>query len=341
MKYEIGSEFWEAAPLKSNIVYLMSGRTALEFIICDILKTHYINSVLLPSYCCHTMVEPFIRHNISVRFYDVFYDPKIGICADIPDYNKNEIFYYMTYFGFSEIHGINIEEIRNTYELIIEDRTHSAFIDKGVVIGDYSYLSYRKWTGFLGIASCEKTNGYFSDYPTDFGVKYCSLRKNAMQQKGIYINTGNANKEEFLALFNEAEELLETDYLSYSAPDECFRQLISCDFEAMKNIRRRNADFLIRELSGISGVQLIYSKRNDHDTPLFVPVLSKNRDALRKYLTENRIYCPTHWPLSDYHEDVNERGKSIYKEELSLVCDQRYDLDDMERIVKTIKDFFR
>ena len=38
--------------------------------------------------------------------------------------------------------------------------------------------------------------------------------------------------------------------------------------------------------------------------PLFVPLFleSKKRDGLRKFLIENRIYCPIHWGVSEYHE---------------------------------------
>ena len=70
---EIGSEFWEAADTGKK-KYLISGRAALEYIIRDILEEHSVDSVLMPSYCCYTMLEPFVRHGIKIRFYDIFYD---------------------------------------------------------------------------------------------------------------------------------------------------------------------------------------------------------------------------------------------------------------------------
>ena len=77
------------------------------------------------------------------------------------------------------------------------------------------------------------------------------------------------------------------------------------------------------------------------DTPLFVPILLDNtiRNDLRKYLTEHSIYCPIHWPKSQYHRMSKETEK-ICDEELSLVCDQRYTEDDMERMVASIKEFW-
>ena len=77
-------------------------------------------------------------------------------------------------------------------------------------------------------------------------------------------------------------------------------------------------------------------------TPLFVPVLvpEGRRDALRKHLIQNEIYCPVHWPLTEHHK-IDQRSAAIYENELSLVCDQRYGAADMERIVKTVKNFWK
>ncbi len=77
------------------------------------------------------------------------------------------------------------------------------------------------------------------------------------------------------------------------------------------------------------------------DCPLFVPVRvpEGQRDALRRYLIEREIYCPVHWPVSGYHR-LTEEEQSFYDEELSLVCDQRYGREDMERIIETVRSFW-
>ena len=49
---EIGSEFWDDGPVRRDKVYLLCGRTALEYIICDIVKHYKVNrfypKLLLP-----------------------------------------------------------------------------------------------------------------------------------------------------------------------------------------------------------------------------------------------------------------------------------------------------
>ena len=122
---EIGSEFWAVPQQRLDKHYLLSGRTALEYIVRDIRHTNAIRSVLMPSYCCHTMIEPFVRHGFAIRFYDVFFDQEAGcLRADMPKYQTDEVLFYMSYFGFAEIEGLQLERLRKRYPVIIDDRTH-------------------------------------------------------------------------------------------------------------------------------------------------------------------------------------------------------------------------
>ena len=76
----------------------------------------------------------------------------------------------------------------------------------------------------------------------------------------------------------------------------------------------------------------------ENDCPLFVPILVENRNELRKYLISKNIYCPVHWPISSLHK-LSDEERYIYDHEISLVCDQRYNLEDMDYICECIKEF--
>src|SRR5699024_12168710 len=76
-------------------------------------------------------------------------------------------------------------------------------------------------------------------------------------------------------------------------------------------------------------------------TPLFVPIIvkdNKKRNELLKLLINNKIYCPFHWPVPN-DLTLNDKNSEIYKKELSLICDQRYNNNDMIIILKTIREF--
>ena len=47
-----------------------------------------------------------------------------------------------------------------------------------------------------------------------------------------------------------------------------------------------------------------------------------------------------HWPLAECH-DPDAKTMQIYQSELSLVCDQRYTPEDMQRLAHTIKTFWK
>ena len=337
---EIGSEFWDIPAAGKR--YLLSGRTALEYIIRDILREHYNKLVLLPSYCCHTMIEPFVMHGFDIRFYDVYFDETAGLCATLPPLRQGEIFYYMTYFGFSHISGVDIEYIHKECPVIIEDRTHSWLTGDNDSIADYSYISFRKWAGFYGIAEAQKKKGAFDLAVNNPGECYCIARKQAMSLKAQYIKGNIDQKEGFLTMYGRTEEQLETDYVGYTPTAEGMNQLLTADFDFIRERRKQNADVLLQGLNNINGISLMYNNRKDGETPLFVPILvSERRDGLKNYLIKNKVYCPVHWTISEHHKSISRRAKSIYDHELSLICDQRYSAVDMERIVALIQNFFK
>lgn len=342
MLKEIGSEFWNDGPARRDKIYLLSGRTALEYIIRDIVKYHNVKSALLPSYCCHTMIEPFFRHGISVRFYDVYFDEMNGLSVEIPQAQKNEIFYYMTYFGFHQLMGANMNKINKDFTVVIEDKTHSWLSGSSRFYADYSYVSYRKWTGFDAIALANKETGAFSDFPEAINIKYSNLRKRAFSMKRLFMDSDIGEKQGFLNLFEKAEELLETDYVGYKPSADTMAAFLQLDTTYIAEKRQRNAKILIHGLQDIPEIELMFQTLQDDEVPLFVPVLLReNRAELRKYLINNAIYCPIHWPKSEFHEGISQRAEMLYSQELSLICDQRYGSDDMYRIVECISKYYK
>lgn len=332
---EIGSDFFKVE--KNNTVFLLSGRTAEDYIIRDILETHTIKNVLMPSLCCHTMIEPFIRNGMSVSFYDVVYED--GLKAVLPEKRNCEVLFYLDYFGYGGTTGL--KNAKN-WDVTIEDCTHSWLI-KDVSEADYSFISYRKWSGFSAVAKAVKRDGKFNtNIPNKWHGKYETLREDAMQLKEEFIERNIGNKEDYLEKFDQAEELLESDYLDYTPSYASLINLLEQDTEMIKKQRRKNAKVLLDGIRGIDGIKPLFPILGELSVPLNVPVLilDGQRDRLRKYMIENEIYCPVHWSLSDMHE-ISEAAKKIYDEILSLICDQRYGTDDMEREVEVIRDFYR
>lgn len=345
MKNEIGSEFWatdlceEVTPVTEKARrFLLSGRTALDFIIRDIKASAGLDKVYLPSYCCHTMIQPFLDNGVCVEFYQVNF--KNGkYTYELNFENPCSAVLIMQYFGFcNDAVADSINRLRESGKTVIEDATHSWFSNERYSNNsDYVFASFRKWTGLPGGAVAIKRDGDFSvNTPASTNTEYISIRENAELLKEKYINNGMGEKTVFLDMFGRAEKMLEQDYSNYNLPELYENLITTLDYEKIISRRKSNATVLTAGIMDIGKIESTTYKETD--VPLFVPIMVPRgmRDALRRHLIENKIFCPVHWPLSDLHKLEN---KYLYENSLSLVCDQRYSTQDMDRVVLTIKDF--
>ena len=334
---EIGSEFWLERELSETShregCYVLSGRTAIDLIIQDIAKTRTVRSVYMPAWGCDSMLAPFSHRDIHVEFYDVRFDGQLKCHTDFTDYT--DILYVTNYFGYENTLPIEIvKKIKEKGAIILYDRTHSFLMenDPYLELADYSFASIHKWMGVIDGAVVN-------------GVKDCQLKpcpyldckEQAMRMKKAFIEGDTSiDKQTFLNLYGEFGHHLAEDYQNYEMDDLSYALYKTEDFVAMRHKRRDNAKYLHEHLKGVRYI----GELTENAVPLFVPVFfdtTEKRNAVRKKLIEAQIYCPIHWPKpaiipTDY--EVN----TIYHTELSLICDQRYTIEDMQRIVGTINE---
>ena len=357
---EIGSEFWtgctpaarEKYTMRPKTIYrshlykiveTLSGRTALEHIV-EILVNKGMKTAYLPSYCCHTMIEPFLAHGMKVSFYDVQMTNK-GLHRVILEEEYDTIL-LMDYFGHTDDETLDIAiKEKEKGKTVIYDATHSMYSPVNTEPYDFVYGSYRKWVdincGFLAWKE-ELYNGEITQNGANY--EYANIRQELFDKKADFMSGGSTKKDGFLPLVNEAESTLERMY-HHKMPDERSKDVLKhADAEYIINKRRVNARALTESTNDLNDdrVRCITPLLNTFDTPLFVAVAveADKRDALRKHLIDNQIYCPVHWPISDIHK-MMPGSKHLFESELSLICDQRYNEEDMYRIADTIKEFFQ
>ncbi|HAL31078.1 MAG TPA: hypothetical protein DCP20_10280, partial [Coriobacteriia bacterium] len=107
--------------------------------------------------------------------------------------------------------------------------------------------------------------------------------------------------------------------------------LSNIDLEDVAALRRRNFATLAA-LIGEYGLEPVLGLPVDR-VPHFLPIKVENRDEIRSRLREHGIYCPVHWPQHTASSALND----LWASELSLVIDQRYGLEDMERLSTALK----
>lgn len=329
---EIGSEFWSVPICEEDNGYFdtqtqwfLSGRSALACILTDICKTRAVKTAALPAWCCDSMVKPFADAGISVKFYPVFFENGRFI-QNLDAAGDCDILFVMDYFGYS---GPDVQAPADT--VVIRDLTHSIFSAQHTD-ARYCFGSLRKWAGFYtgGFAWGVEPQGLPENR------EYIALRSSAMAQKTDYIS-GKIFEKGYLGIFGQAEDLLE-ESLPARAAERDVQLANLLDIGALRQQRRSNAAQLLEAFGELA----IFPELKEDDCPLFVPILvpQGKRDELRKFLIQNSIYCPVHWPLTQYHRP-DEKSAAIYRDGLSLICDQRYGEEDMSRLIETVKRFWK
>ena len=342
---ELGSEFWLNNVKTDNRIYVLSGRTAIDLIIQEMGACGKSpSSVYMPAYCCDSMILPFWDRGIEILFYDVDYqNGKLEYNIDANQ--KIDILYVNNYFGYDNTLSKDIiYHFKEHGATILYDRTHSLFREDCEYqdLADYTFASIRKWMGvpcgaFLSKAGKELHLAPLRDFP------YIKDKIDAMIHKAAYMQGDSSiAKKRFMDLYGSFGHHLAEDYKNYKIDELSMILWHNSDLLALKNNRNTNATYLQVSLKEIPQIKNMFALTYD-DCALFVPVLFESkeiRDSVRQCLTNESIYCPVHWPKpSIIPSDM--KVNDIYDRELSLICDQRYNIDDMQHIVEILKKYFK
>lgn len=328
---ETGGEFWsvpvceiENGLFPASTKWLMSGRTALRYIIEDIKAGRCIKTAALPSWCCESMAEPFLSAGIDVMTYPVYIRNR-ELVQDIRC--DCDVLLVMDYFGH-----YSAADHSESGCIVIRDVTHSLFCAESRSDCLYSFGSLRKWCGFRTGGFAVKNGVWAADTVIrSADPDFVSLREKAMSQKERYLS-GNFADKTYLGLFAQAEQRLDSSRSITGADEREIPSALKLDVELIRQRRLKSARILTEAFSDIAVFPVI----NETDCPMFVPVLVKDRDSLRSYLTKNGIYCPVHWHYPN-GLGIDDRTLPLYNDELSFVCDQRYGEAEMHRIIETVK----
>ena len=334
-RWEIGSEF-EAEygserasgftiPEGFHPNWTLSGRTAIDLAVRD---APGIRKICVPSYCCSSMIEPFLNNSIEVGFYSVTFDN--GLDIDLSNINKYDAILLFSYFGYSSTIDIEaIKVFKERGDVVIQDVTHSLFsLEEKEELSDYLVASVRKWGSLISGGFVAKKDQEIAANLIPPDPLFVHNKQQAMQLKADYLLGKKVDKAVFLQLYHETNDWIAENYQDCSIDKLSKERVSTWNVNWISARRRENASCLHRLLRDSEIVQPIF-KEEQMECPLFFPIVVRNgkRAWLQKRLRENDIYCPIHWPKPSAGCESN-----LYDTELSLICDQRYDKQDMIKI---------
>ena len=360
MLNEIGSEFWLSEIPEANsgeqlpswltkwphLALTSSGRGATNLAIKLLPGELISKTALLPAYCCHTMIDPFLQAGFEVFFYDIKKENLEPDLESVEKYIKQNIgvVLHMGYFGFETNKNLSaiLEVFKNTGTKIIEDVTHTLFSDFGCNgINDFDVASIRKWMGIPSGGFCSsKYEKHLATIKSD--EEFISIRLDALKKKFEFIKSGDENlKPQFLVLFKSAEAVQDKKPEPYSIDQLSLAILNRIKVKDLIAKRRENYSYLSHFVSQNKCLQLVFKELPQNVCPLFLPVFVRGRrDEFQKILIENKIYSPVHWPRTNQVDySVFSGSNSILEDIISIPIDQRYSLAEMDRIAYIIRDF--
>lgn len=358
MLSEIGSNFWispnegkSGIPLYppfqfgykgTDYVWMSTGRSATRLVLQTIeeRKPDIKKVVLLPPFTCHTVFEPFIDCGYEIHTMPV----AMNLMTSAEDIVRCQaicgagVVLVHRYYGFNTLPGFDqaVKTVRDNGVIVIEDCTQCLYSDFAISDADYVVASIRKWCGVPdgGFAICKEGRFLYKPNQTDKAMIEAKLI--ASELKYQFLFEGKGDKPTFKAKYREGEELLDnqTDY--YAIGDLSAAIQAELNVNLLKKKRRTNYKVLLEGIQNIAGVKVIFDSLPDDVVPLYFPILVDDRETMQDLLADNDIYAPVVWPKADNCPTIDEVSETIYEKILCIPVDQRYDVDDMQRIVNVI-----
>lgn len=309
-----------------NLFMLSSGRGALIFILKQIEKTK--NKVIhIPFYICSSVVNACRQAGFQVRFYEL--NNKFILPLEyLNSIKKNEVLLTVNYFGFVDDNPtiLKVKDSRPDIT-VISDQVQS-FWTYDKTEADYSFTSLRKH-----IPIPEGALVYEKDKKINFDI---SLKESSFYKTkliGSLLKHQGLPDKLYLKFFEEGENELDNEHSLSKASSLSHYLYENFDFEEAQKKRRVNYK-LVYKLGLDNGIDFLFPY-NENITPLNVPVLLKNRDKIRVQLKNYNIFLPVHWPLADYNS-TSIISKKMAQNELSLVIDQRYSIQEMDHQINCL-----
>lgn len=275
-------------------------------------KEKGVKKVFLPYFLCSSVSDTCVRDNIPFEFYHT--DKSF-----LPVFDKtlleNEYLYIVNYYG--QLSSEDIQKFKSTYKNIIVDNVQ-AFFTKPEKDTPTIY-SCRKFFGVPDgayLVSDVTPSAIDKDVSAD-RVKHLFGRFDGPSATDYYPDFLN-NEEVF--------DSLPTMQMSASTKNI----LGAIDYQRVIGARNDNWNILHSKLKNINGLNL-----HTPDGPYMYPFYVKNGGELRPILAKEKIFIPTLWP-NVLSSDASDAEKDYSKNILPLPIDQRYNDDDMARLLDVL-----
>jgi len=308
-----GLELGSGSEFHSKAIRLNSGRSCLSYL----LAAAVVERLYLPKYLCDALVDVIRSSDVDCHFYSI--DESLEI-VDRIELRQQDRLLYVNYFGLKNRY---VKTLAQRYkESLIIDNSQAFFANP--LVGVDTFYSPRK---FFGVAD----GGYlYTDKALAVQLETASSAQNALHLLGR-IDNGAQN---WYQTYLRAEKAIGKQGLMHMS--QLSRSLLEAvNYDSVLDKRNSNYDYLHEKLSVLNRFELANSKV---EGPMIYPFIGDTKALLRETLLRESVYIATYWQEVLMRERITPVERRLVENFMPLPVDQRYDIGDMQRIVRIIKE---
>jgi hypothetical protein len=321
---------WEGA---ADITYVESGRQALALVEVELRRQGHTH-LHVPSYLCDSMIYPFqssdwtltelpVDNDLAVHPNDLLSRVTTGVLLHTPYFGRQDSPTMLAALDTLQRRGI----------VVIVDETHRVF-SRPSPVADIRVASLRKLLPLYDGGYVTGLSGRFHQSLQTSAPESTVLRKRAMRAKSAALALGDGD-ETHLTLFARAEQATQIRTEPTPMSRESLSLLHQLNIELIRSTREANAITLTNTLGQSDRFRIINLPTKDV-LPSHLILETDDVTELRRYLIRRRIYCPIHWPPSEFLSRIRTWPNRY----ISLPIDHRYGEPDMLRVAACVKTFF-
>lgn len=306
--------------LSKSHLLLATARSGIRLLV-DHLRP---NCVWMPSYLCDVMLKAVSTK--IVQFYPVNIHLQLFSSEWLEAVSAGDLVIFIDYFGYPADQDF-VCEAKRKQAWVLEDASQALLSTIPKPSADFFLYSPRKYLGVPdgGILVVNRpelmTNlQSLSSSPPDWWVR--AIQASVLRYE--YDWFGGDRK--WFDVYQRADRDGPLMPYQMSALSKLLLQH-HFDYASIAERRRENYITLLELLDEFA----LFADLPSGVIPLGFPVRMKNRERVRQHLFDHEIYPPVHWNIKHCVPNRFHDSHELSGEILTLVCDQRYDRDDMAR----------
>lgn len=294
----------------SDAICLNTARNAFEYI----LKAKKIKKIFLPYFTCDVLLQPLHKLKLPFQFYSI--NENLEPIFDFTELKDGDAFLYTNYFGLKDNY---VKKLSLMCEQLIIDNAQAFYTIPSKKVP--TFYSARKFFGVADGAylyNVKKLKVLIEQDVSFERMKHLLVRKDVSAEAGY-------------SFFSENDKSLQNQ--SIKRMSKLTQSILkTIDYELAANRRKENFIYLHKALKSSNQFSLVLE---EGCVPMVYPYWNKDK-MLKEVLLENKIYTASYWPNVLEWCDKNSLEYQLANEVIYLPIDQRYDVADMEKILKYV-----